>query len=379
VRVTLDTTPPWYILEEPLEDVICVEGDVAVRGYTEAGARVFVQDREVQVEFGQFETHVHAPEGPSRVTVVFMDKAGNEAVAIVDLTVDTRPPQVELRSPLDGLVTNSTSVTVEGSIASTSDDLASHILTVNGDPWTFDPIDGKFQGDLVLGEGVNLLVLRVTDPAGNVQEIVRRVTVDTAPPFLELRLEGVHINPEWNEPVVIGDWVYITGYTEVGTTPSVNGVQFKVDDETGFFNYTLRLPEPSGGGESALVIIRVVSMDAAGNTVLRELRVYRLADEGTGMGPFEAGEWMVLAASLAVLIVALRASVSIRRGLSRNSSPEDDGTLTEVRIREVQREETVGEDGRVHEEEGPEVLTDPDPEGGSTEDALSAEGDQEVD
>jgi hypothetical protein len=115
LTVYLDQTAPWLRLTEPVADVL-TDNNFVVSGYVEQGSRVYVNDREVEVSFGYFETTVSAPEGAFDLEISALDGAGNELINVIPLTIDTIAPAIEVTNPTEGFVTNLDTVTVMGTI-----------------------------------------------------------------------------------------------------------------------------------------------------------------------------------------------------------------------------------------------------------------------
>jgi len=70
--LTLDRTAPWVRLISPSGDVV-TDKDLQVEGFVELGAKVFVNEREVDTSYGHFLTTVSATEGPFNLHIVAMD------------------------------------------------------------------------------------------------------------------------------------------------------------------------------------------------------------------------------------------------------------------------------------------------------------------
>ncbi|MCU7907003.1 MAG: hypothetical protein KZQ76_14420 [Candidatus Thiodiazotropha sp. (ex Epidulcina cf. delphinae)] len=116
------------------------------------------------------------PEGSVTLRITVADHAGNRSdPAETSFTVDTRPPAMTLLSPMDGLLTNQSTVTVSGRVNEAA------ALTLNGEPLTLD-LDRAFTHSHPLTEGVNPLLLQATDWAGNVTDHPLQVVLDTHPP-----------------------------------------------------------------------------------------------------------------------------------------------------------------------------------------------------
>jgi hypothetical protein len=246
-----------------------------------------------------------------------MDTAGNEATMDRLLTVDTVAPAIEVRTPVDGFVTNSPTIEVAGSI-SLGDERAADIryieLYISGVPRLFNFQTGEFAQEVALEEGVNHIVVRAIDPAGNVATLTRTVMLDSQAPYLSVQIGNTRMDPNWNEPVSLSDFVYVSGFTEIGAALSVNGVSVQVDRETGSFNYSLDLAAPTGGLKIATTTVRVVATDAAGNAAIREQDVNRLeGTKTTKKAGANTAQWMVLMLALVIFGLSFVGAISYQR------------------------------------------------------------------
>jgi hypothetical protein len=335
LKMTLDTTPPWFKIETPEEGVIYTDKNILVKGFVELDAQVFVNERYVPTGFGQFETLVYAPEGETTISIVVIDKAGNTGEMTIDVSVDTLNPVIQVMNPIDGLTTNVPSITVNGFVTPSKENLRYLELRVAGMPWSFDKDSGEFRGELLLEEGINRITFEAVDLAGNKEVLVRTVIMDSEIPFLDVTLLGVKMDPMWNEPVAINDWVYVTGFTEIGTSLNVNGVSVKVDPETGYFNYTLALPKPISTNKVSKTAIVVTASDEAGNTATEVRDVNRLdADSGVDKDSISSSEWLVLILAIVIFGLAASGAISYQRFQVRDEIIESLESRPEARVSE---------------------------------------------
>jgi hypothetical protein len=325
LMLTLDRTAPWVRLISPSGDVV-TDKDLRVEGFVELGAKVFVNEREVDTSFGHFATTVSATEGPFNLHIVAMDGAGNEVTMDKALIIDTVAPALEVRTPVDGFVTNSPTIEVAGSISLGGEraaDVRFIELYVAGVPRLFNFQTGEFAQEVTLEEGVNHILVRAMDPAGNEATLTRTVMLDSEAPYLSVQISNTRMDPNWNEPVSLSDFVYVSGFTEVGAALSVNGVSVQVDRETGSFNYSLDLAAPTGGLRIATTTVRVVATDAAGNAAIREQDVNRLVETGPAKkAGANAAQWMVLMLALVIFGLSFVGAISYQRMQSQEEMIE---------------------------------------------------------
>ena len=118
-------------------------------------------------------------------TILFdaSDHDGNAAEQkSVVFTVDTVAPTLDITSPVEGLKTNESSVTVTGT---TNDATSSPVtVSVNGEPVTVQS-NGSFSKVVDLTEGENTITIIATDSAGKSTKITRHVTLDTGSPVFQ--------------------------------------------------------------------------------------------------------------------------------------------------------------------------------------------------
>jgi hypothetical protein len=125
-------------------------------------------------------------EGEHTITIDAEDNDGNAATqASSTFTVDTVPPALNISSPTDSLITNSSSCTVAGTTSDTTSSGVTVTITLDGvDQGTVTVTDNAFSEAIILAEGTNTIVIRSTDSAGQYTEITRTVTLDTQAPTI---------------------------------------------------------------------------------------------------------------------------------------------------------------------------------------------------
>lgn len=124
-------------------------------------------------------------EGSNVIKVDCADNDGNAATQVsVTFKVDTVPPTLNITSPVQGLITNKTTVTVKGT---TNDATSSPVLVVikvneGEDISVTVGSDGSFTKDITLVEGNNTIKIIATDSAKKQTTVTRTVELDTKPP-----------------------------------------------------------------------------------------------------------------------------------------------------------------------------------------------------
>lgn len=115
------------------------------------------------------------------------DFDGNAATEVsTTFKVDTTPPSLTVNNPAEGLITNQSTITVDGA---TNDVTSSPVtLTINDEPVDVTP-EGTFSHEITLTSGKNVITVIATDAAGKASTVVRNVTLDTgAPVFQEVTI-----------------------------------------------------------------------------------------------------------------------------------------------------------------------------------------------
>ena len=112
------------------------------------------------------------------------------ATATITVVADTTPPTITIASPVDGYLTNQTSVTVSGTASDVGTGVAS--VTANGVACTLTGSDYSCVNVPLLAEGANVLTVTAADNAGNVATAGVTVTRDTQAPVVSIvaPLEG---------------------------------------------------------------------------------------------------------------------------------------------------------------------------------------------
>ncbi len=171
----IDQTPPDLTIDEPDQGALLNESPVLIKGQAEVGALVWIDGSSVSIDDqGSFERSVSLSEGVDSVIVSAADAAGNRTSLPLIVRLDTTAPFIELISPSDSLITQSTHVTVEG----TTEIGAS--VTVQGAPVSVDAT-GAFNSVVGLTHGWNKIEIRAEDQAGWTTQVTRTVIVDAVP------------------------------------------------------------------------------------------------------------------------------------------------------------------------------------------------------
>ncbi|RKY02763.1 hypothetical protein DRP77_07390, partial [Candidatus Poribacteria bacterium] len=246
-------------IEQPPDRYVTDLTSIRVRGNATPRDLVSVTVNRIQAEVdaeGNF-TASDVPlqnEGENRITAEATYADG--AVISTSITVirDTTPPQIQITSPTDGLITDQTSIAVTGTVSDANLDK----VYVNDQevPVT----DGTFTATVNLTvEGPNTITARATDVVGH--EATASVTVirDTTPPQIRITSPAD------------GSWVNQGTITVTGTVSDANLDKVYVNDREipvtdGSFSTTVSLAE----GEN---VITAKATDLAGNEATMSVTV----------------------------------------------------------------------------------------------------------
>jgi parallel beta-helix repeat protein len=251
VWVLLDTAPPILVIDSPGNGLLTNHADLEITGMTD-GPSVTVGNVTASAVDGRFRAALRLTEGLNRIEVSARDAVGNVNSTLLSVTLDTAAPYLQLLTPVEGSMTNNAALTVSGV---TEPGVA---LTVNG--IAAQNNNGLISHAVKLSSGPNVILVKAVDPAGNVAQVNRTVTLDQVPPALGIT------SPAGGSRIPDSK-VMVRGITDPGSTVTVNGVSAQME-RTGRFSAEISLSE----GENSLV---VTSVDPAGNPTTKILKVTR--------------------------------------------------------------------------------------------------------
>jgi RHS repeat-associated protein len=252
-KVTLDTDAPVVTIATPAEGAITKETSIAVSGtVADASAATLTVNgvsTPVGTDGGFSATITLASEGANAISVVATDAASNQSTASRNVVRDTQAPVVTITAPAEGFLTNTSSVSVSGTVT----DATTVTLTANGVALTVDA-SGNFTGEVPLAaEGANAIAFIATDAATNQSTTSRNVVRDTQAPVLNITGPTDNLVTKTNSVSITGD-VYDASSVAV----SVNGAPLIVDG-AGMLGGSVTLAEGAN-------ILNIVATDGAGNS-----------------------------------------------------------------------------------------------------------------
>jgi hypothetical protein len=183
--VTRDTVAPVIEIGSPRAGEVLGATPSTVVGTVADSSGVhslLVNGAQTPVVNGAFSAQVALTPGGNTITVTATDfQDGNTSTKSVQAYFDARPPTLTVTSPADGLLTNSQSVVVAGTV---DDDNTVSGVTVNGQPAALSGT--SFTATVALAEGPNPITVVATDAIGGHTTASLSVTLDTTPPFISL-------------------------------------------------------------------------------------------------------------------------------------------------------------------------------------------------
>jgi cytoskeletal protein CcmA (bactofilin family) len=251
--ITRDTAPPALMVSP--EATLTNAAQVAVNvTLTDASpSTVTVNGAAATPNGNVFTASVPLVEGLNTIQVSATDAAGNQNTATSYVTRDTVAPVLNLISPADGFVTDTTSIDLYGQVA----DATQVTITADGNPVIVN--GNTFSGQISPPEGVSQIHVRATDAAGNSTEVVRSVTSDDTEPVI------TDITPA-EGTVIAGVTATIQGRVIDATTVTVKVGNATASVSAGGLFTAANVPVAEGENE-----FLIKALDVAGNESEAEL------------------------------------------------------------------------------------------------------------
>jgi hypothetical protein len=226
--------PPVLTVQTPVDSQITNLLVINVNGTVTGSSSVSltVNGNTVPIVNNSFTSKISLTEGINTITFIATDAAGNKTIVSRFVIRDTQAPIVNLKSPIDSLITKLQSIVVSGTVK----DSTKIELFVNGNPINVNT-NGSFNDTTWLIEGMNLVQVSATDAAGNTTFIVRHVRLDTQPPVITIFSPSDSLITKNTKIVLNGS---VTDSTAVIFT--INGVAYPIHSD-GSFSDTLSVSE----------------------------------------------------------------------------------------------------------------------------------------
>lgn len=187
---TIEIRPPLLNIIEPLDNCLVNKMDTTVRGYTDPGVTVIVNNQHsVQADNnGNFSLTVPLVEGLNTLTITAKDAEGRTTKAIRRVIRDTTPPQISSYrinrgEEITGFDFVELYLTAEDNISPTSD--LRMRFSNDGVEWSkWEQYSGYKLWYLSPGDGMKTINVQLKDAAGNIANDARSITYDST--FLSL-------------------------------------------------------------------------------------------------------------------------------------------------------------------------------------------------
>jgi hypothetical protein len=258
--IVSDTSIPKLILTSPEDGMYTNISQVELKGITEVGAVVEINGEPIATYGGRFATTLFLTEGPNRLQVDAVDKAGNVMRVVRTVVLDSIPPVLRIESPLASGLVSTPVLDIRGTL----DDATVSNVVVNG--LLVPVVDLRFSKPFRLDEGLNVIVVEAWDKAMNYASRTFRITLDTRPPAMQV------VEPS-GDIVTREGTMQLRGRIEIGTKFVITGFPRTVDNDL-----VIRLEDTFRYPEYTLVpgvnTITFEATDAVGNAV----RIVRVVD-----------------------------------------------------------------------------------------------------
>ncbi|MFC1957812.1 SwmB domain-containing protein, partial [Chloroflexota bacterium] len=196
--VTLDRTAPNITIANPLDGSLLsitstnITGTIDDSSITSATLKLNGVTSQINISGGVFNVAANLRAGTNTIVVIASDAYGNTGSSrTVTVTVNTSKPKVTITTPATGLVTNSASIAVSGTVVH-GQAITGLNLILNGvsRSITFSKTgSGEFGTTVALVVGKNTIVITATDnatPPNKASSGVIFVTRDTVAPVIQL-------------------------------------------------------------------------------------------------------------------------------------------------------------------------------------------------
>ena len=256
-----DTVRPVLTVASPTDGFITSDPEITITGTVddpEAVVRLGWYGSEIPEVDGSFVmTYTLLLEGSNDLTITATDPAGNTSSAYFTVVLDTDPPRIDITSPAEGQVVNTSTLNVTGSII--DQNINEVTVSVNGSlPQALTLTGTNFSGVANLVPGQNTLIFQATDKAGNTASVTWSVLLDVEAPAVAIRapLSGA----------ILSGTTTVTVESSDGTS-GIASISLFVDDQ---LHDTLNVPPFDFSLDTSMLTsgvhtITVRAVDRAGN------------------------------------------------------------------------------------------------------------------
>ncbi len=170
-QVLISNRIPYVILDEPQNGIITNRNIIKIKGHTDRGTIVTINDEPVYLnDDGSFSQDFALAEGQNKIIV----KAKSSSFAYREFSVernivfDSKSPDIEIETPYDFQLVYVPYITIKGVV-----DESAEVYIQSMRVWTDQ--DGSFQHTIELKEGINNIDISAVDKIGHYRMISRRV------------------------------------------------------------------------------------------------------------------------------------------------------------------------------------------------------------
>lgn len=261
ITVTLDAAAPFIHLAQPRSGLVTREATIEVHAVARAAAGIksaTVNGASITVGTdNQARTNVSLKEGENTISAEIVDEVGRKASDSRKVYRVTKPPNVVVSQPEDGLKSAKRELTVSGSTAASFGPLKS--VSVNGQGVLLGS-DGGFSATITLQNGENSISVSATDLAGNTTTVTRTVNFNPLAATLTLTSPADGMITKESSVTVVGT---LQNGDDVESV-SVNGISAPVSGGSFSASITLApgkntisvaLPADAGGASETRTVI----------------------------------------------------------------------------------------------------------------------------
>jgi hypothetical protein len=258
--VVRDSIAPNLQVGSPSEGLVTNVRNITISGSTELSARVTFNGLSVYTNNGQFNALFKLKEGLNQIRIRATDPAGNYAEVLVNVTYDNQPPFIIVAAPVDNFVSASNNVMVKGLTEPGA------TVVVGGFPAT--NVNGVFNINLTLKDGLNQVIIKATDMAGNELQMIINITFDNVAPTLTIEFPSDGSQTSANN-------ITVSGTIDGAKALWING---KAIDLSKVVNkkYTYTMTLAVGNNP-----ITVTAEDSVGNMAQKNVNVVRAKGKST--------------------------------------------------------------------------------------------------
>jgi RHS repeat-associated protein len=298
IQFTIDRTAPILAFTSPIANAVLAAGEVLVTGTAGDAVSVTVNGVSAEVDLVAKTFKVSALrllEGPNTIVAIGTDAAGNVSSPVsVDVTVDTRAPEVTIVAPAANACLTTREVAVHGAI--TDPNVASVKVAIV--PGTATPVDATLSTDhrswnatlQFPAEGKFVIAVTARDDGGHESVATVQVRIDQTKPRIEITESGSPFTALFVNHTVAPFVRVIDADPDAALTVTLDGAPYvsgtPIASEKNFAEYELKATSADCAGNHADdVIVRFV----IDKTVPQFLTLSPANDASIGASPAVGG------------------------------------------------------------------------------------------